>query len=205
MWRESIWHTSCPTLRWASRTCTAASQSFYLLEWTRLMFTEIVLHSDPIQCTTMFMLPVYWIYPPRLPIPSHGLCTCWPNILNARKYFSKKCPHQYQQTGRLLLRRWRECRIYGLLSRNRWGEVTAQHKQPVNILQTHKHTCTSGGKHNCPVFLYIWCRMFPVVPMNGRVLADKDVMIGGYQFSKNVSLIYPFLSSLNFWIGTTIF
>uniref|UniRef100_A0A674PJU0 Cytochrome P450, family 27, subfamily A, polypeptide 1, gene 3 n=2 Tax=Takifugu rubripes TaxID=31033 RepID=A0A674PJU0_TAKRU len=30
-------------------------------------------------------------------------------------------------------------------------------------------------------------RMFPVIPMNGRILADKDVMIGGYQFSKNTA------------------
>lgn len=37
-----------------------------------------------------------------------------------------------------------------------------------------------------------------MVPMNGRVLADKDVMIGGYQFTKNVSPIYLFLSFLNF-------
>ncbi|KAE8299611.1 Sterol 26-hydroxylase, mitochondrial [Larimichthys crocea] len=28
-------------------------------------------------------------------------------------------------------------------------------------------------------------RMYPVVPMNGRVIADKNVTIGGYQFSKN--------------------
>ncbi|KAG8000843.1 Sterol 26-hydroxylase [Nibea albiflora] len=28
-------------------------------------------------------------------------------------------------------------------------------------------------------------RMYPVVPLNGRVIADKNVTIGGYQFSKN--------------------
>ncbi|XP_035531952.1 sterol 26-hydroxylase, mitochondrial [Morone saxatilis] len=30
-------------------------------------------------------------------------------------------------------------------------------------------------------------RMYPVVPLNARVIADKDVTIGGYQFSKNTS------------------
>lgn len=32
--------------------------------------------------------------------------------------------------------------------------------------------------------------MFPVVPLNGRVIADRDVMIGGYHFSKNVGMIF---------------
>lgn len=33
-----------------------------------------------------------------------------------------------------------------------------------------------------------------MVPMNGRVIADKNVTIGGYQFSKNVGLLffYPY-------------
>lgn len=89
------------------------------------MFTHIILHLDSIKCTNnSFTLPVYWsdTFFSRLPIASHGLCTCCPNTLNARKYFLKKCPHQYQQTGHLLLRRWPKCRIYGLLSRSRWGE-----------------------------------------------------------------------------------
>lgn len=36
----------------------------------------------------------------------------------------------------------------------------------------------------------MFCRMYPVVPLNGRVIADKDVMIGEYHFSKNVSHLY---------------
>ncbi|XP_056294166.1 sterol 26-hydroxylase, mitochondrial isoform X2 [Pseudoliparis swirei] len=38
-------------------------------------------------------------------------------------------------------------------------------------------------------------RMYPVVPMNARVIAEKDVTIGGYQFAKKVDLLsvsYPF-------------
>lgn len=89
----------------------------------------------------------------------------------------------------------------------RWSYSSAHtaSKQPTNT-QTYLHQWwkTELSCH-CSVFLYIWCRMFPVVPMNGRILADKDVMIGGYQFSKNVSLIYSFLSCINFWIGRTIY
>ncbi|XP_041806810.1 sterol 26-hydroxylase, mitochondrial isoform X2 [Chelmon rostratus] len=33
-------------------------------------------------------------------------------------------------------------------------------------------------------------RMYPVVPLNGRVILDKDVTIGGYQFSKNTSFTF---------------
>lgn len=36
----------------------------------------------------------------------------------------------------------------------------------------------------------LFYRMFPVVPLNGRVVANKDVMIGGYQFSKNVGWLF---------------
>lgn len=62
-------------------------QQFFLL----CLFTEVTLHPPP---------------PPRRPpIASHGLCTCCPNTLNARKSFLKKDSHQYQQTGHLLLRR----------------------------------------------------------------------------------------------------
>ncbi|XP_070694064.1 sterol 26-hydroxylase, mitochondrial [Pempheris klunzingeri] len=32
-------------------------------------------------------------------------------------------------------------------------------------------------------------RMYPVVPMNARVMTEKDVTIGGYQFSKNTSFL----------------
>lgn len=62
--------------------------TFALDSIRRCLFTEI----------TPFLFP----HPRRPPIPSHGLCTCCPNILNARKYFSKKCP---RQTERLLQRR----------------------------------------------------------------------------------------------------
>lgn len=41
-----------------------------------------------------------------------------------------------------------------------------------------------------PIKKLLFYRMFPVVPLNGRVVADKDVMIGGYQFSKNVSWLF---------------
>uniref|UniRef100_A0A3Q3W4G2 Uncharacterized protein n=1 Tax=Mola mola TaxID=94237 RepID=A0A3Q3W4G2_MOLML len=33
-------------------------------------------------------------------------------------------------------------------------------------------------------------RMYPVVPLNGRVVAEKDVIIGGYQFSKNTAFTF---------------
>lgn len=32
--------------------------------------------------------------------------------------------------------------------------------------------------------------MYPVVPINARVVTDKDVTIGGYQFPKNVGLLF---------------
>ncbi|KAM9347677.1 sterol 26-hydroxylase, mitochondrial-like [Symphorus nematophorus] len=35
-------------------------------------------------------------------------------------------------------------------------------------------------------------RMYPVVPTNGRVLTDKNVMIGGYQFSKNTPFTFSY-------------
>nr|XP_046259322.1 sterol 26-hydroxylase, mitochondrial isoform X2 [Scatophagus argus] len=33
-------------------------------------------------------------------------------------------------------------------------------------------------------------RMYPVVPLNGRVVADKDLVVGGYQFSKNTGFTF---------------
>ncbi|XP_076603334.1 sterol 26-hydroxylase, mitochondrial [Chaetodon auriga] len=33
-------------------------------------------------------------------------------------------------------------------------------------------------------------RMYPVVPLNGRVVIDKDVMIGGYQFPKKTAFTF---------------
>lgn len=81
--------------------------------------------------------------PPRPPIASHGLCTCCPNTLNARKFFLKKFPRQYQQAGHLPLRRWPKCLIYGLLSKNRWGEAA----ETLNSrLQIYKYTCISREK-----------------------------------------------------------
>lgn len=60
-------------------------------------------YSDSIRrCLFTEMTPFLFPHPRRPPIPSHGLCTCCPNILNARKYFSKKCPHWYQQIERLV-------------------------------------------------------------------------------------------------------
>jgi len=51
----------------------------------------------------------------------------------------------------------------------------------------------------CPRFL----RMYPVVPMNARVIAEKDVTIGGYQFAKKVDLLsvsceYVFFTIITF-------
>lgn len=39
-------------------------------------------------------------------------------------------------------------------------------------------------------FEILFCRMYPVVPINARVVTDKDVTIGGYQFPKNVGLLF---------------
>lgn len=41
--------------------------------------------------------------------------------------------------------------------------------------------------------LSLFCRMYPVVPMNARIISDKDVSIGGYQFSKKVGLLFVFV------------
>lgn len=35
--------------------------------------------------------------------------------------------------------------------------------------------------------------MYPVVSLNARVMTEKDVAIGGYQFSKNVGLLFYLL------------
>ena len=45
---------------------------------------------------------------------------------------------------------------------------------------------------NTPMMHYImqilFTRMYPVVPMNARLLTENDVIIGGYYFPKKVSL-----------------
>lgn len=38
-------------------------------------------------------------------------------------------------------------------------------------------------KNNLP------CRMYPVVSINARIIAEKNVSIGGYEFPKKVGLL----------------
>lgn len=37
---------------------------------------------------------------------------------------------------------------------------------------------------------FLFPRMYPVVPINARIIAEKDVVIGGYQFPKKVGVLF---------------
>lgn len=57
------------------------------------------------------------------------------------------------------------------------------------LLVLHHSAATSSLDQSKWNDSLLFCRMYPVVPLNGRVILDKDVTIGGYQFSKNVGLL----------------
>ena len=47
--------------------------------------------------------------------------------------------------------------------------------------------CGREGGHSDPPALSFPCSLYPVVPVNSRVVVDKEIEIGGFLFPKNVS------------------
>lgn len=42
-------------------------------------------------------------------------------------------------------------------------------------------------KVGCAYIVELLFRLYPVIPANARVIAEKDILVGGYLIPKNVS------------------
>lgn len=119
----------------------------------------------------------------RPPTPSHGLCTSFPKSLKSRRNSTKKFPHQFQQIAYPLLQRSLGCSIYGPLSRKHSGKASCR-----GYIEFQVEGSLKSSVH--AFYSILFYRMYPVVPVNARIITEKDINVGGYHFPKNVGQIY---------------